>query len=377
MRKAPGRGFTLVELTVVMFILAMLAAMLLPAIQEMRENGRRASCQNNMHQIGLAVLSYNQESLAFPPSSTWYPGVSVDNPGNMLLESWIIKILPYLGQRPLYDFYTANRWVPSGNPNVQIPVPFTNPIFENFRKTWIPSLTCPSDTYSVRRESNLFMGSSNSQTRMLGDNWARCNYAANASLGFLLPGTYTYQDSPCNLPNAAFSFSAWQDKRLRGVMGANTSIAINSVELPDGVSNTVMLGEIRAGITQYDCRGIWAMAGGSTNSLWGHGYCGNDYGPNYSMSSGGDAIMGCNDIKNSQGGAQALAGMGMPCVPGTNSKQTARSMHRGGVYTCFCDGSVHWISDSIDSNPVYTLTPSIWDRLMLSADGFPVAPDAF
>ena len=62
--------------------------------------------------------------------------------------------------------------------------------------------------------------------------------------------------------------------------------------------------------------------------------------------------------------------MGMACYPGNgpNDQQTARSVHAGGVTTCFCDGSVHFINDTIQITPF----PSVWDKLMLSMDGYPI-----
>ena len=136
-------------------------------------------------------------------------------------------------------------------------------------------------------------------------------------------------------------------------MGLNVGISLG--QMRDGASNTVLLAEIRAGVTSYDSRGVWALGGACSSALWAHGgIYGDDYGPNCPFVIS-DNLLNCTQIQDAFGGGYGpLAAEGMPCTARTwqgNDEQTARSMHPGGVNTCFADGSIHWISDYIQAAP--------------------------
>ncbi len=359
MTRRPLNAFTLVELLVVITIIGILISLLLPAVQAAREAARRMQCQNNLKQLGLAVLNYESQWKVFPPSSHWTSSSTVNTTNNPnLRESWIVMVLPFLEQQALHDSFDLTK-------------PTPDPANAVARSVSVPCLLCPTDTYN----RTAFNGSGSSMTNQMGDNWARCNYAANGSLGFLtVNGTHSmYND--INI-DGALTDGGWTNAKIRGVMGANASVAFSQIR--DGSSNTVLLAEIRAGVTSFDSRGVWAMAGGCPNSLWAHGYIGDDYGPNSSSSSMADDLMACSDVQAAMGGESALQEMGMSCSSGnwSNHQQTARSMHQGGVHSCFADGSIHWLSDFIEvsSSPSYT---SAWDRLMLSSDGLPIDTSAF
>jgi prepilin-type N-terminal cleavage/methylation domain-containing protein len=97
------RGFTLVELLVVIAIIGILIALLLPAVQAAREAARRSQCINNMKQIGLALHNYHDSYKSFPPSGVLY-GDPQNNPHQVPYHhSWLVMILPFLEQQPLYD----------------------------------------------------------------------------------------------------------------------------------------------------------------------------------------------------------------------------------------------------------------------------------
>ena len=96
------RGFTLLELLIVIAIVAVLIALLLPAVQQAREKVRSVQCQNNLVQLGVALQHYNQTFSVLPPGC-------VNDVGPILADSqgyrigWIAQILPYLGQDGLWN----------------------------------------------------------------------------------------------------------------------------------------------------------------------------------------------------------------------------------------------------------------------------------
>jgi len=330
------RGFTLVELLVVIAIIGILIGMLLPAVQAAREAARRATCRNNLRQLGLALHGFHDARNKFPPSVT-------QNKDGGLGPNWVIRILPYIEHQALFEQF-------------DLKVDISDPVNESARSTKLAEMMCPTDTYN----RDPFNGSGHGPTETFGDNWARGNYAANGALGH----------------RGGAKSPGWRSATRRGVMGMNTSLPLRYIA--DGASHTLLLAEIRAGVCAEDERGTWAMSN-CASSLWGHGGVDGDaYGPNCKMLDGDDSF-GCSRAQAAFGSAEALAKRGMGCYGQdlSSAQQGARSMHQGGVNTCFADGSVHFISDEIETTPSEDRDLSVWDRLNASSDRQPLSPSDF
>jgi prepilin-type N-terminal cleavage/methylation domain-containing protein len=83
-------AFTLIELLVVIAIIALLIALLVPAVQKVREAAATTQCRNNLHQIAVAMHNYHDQNGTFPP------GHQVTN--NHYYANWCILLLPYVEQ---------------------------------------------------------------------------------------------------------------------------------------------------------------------------------------------------------------------------------------------------------------------------------------
>ncbi len=127
-----SRGFTLIELLVVIAIIAVLIALLLPAVQSSREAARRIQCVNNLKQIGLALHNYHDALSILPPGyiavSKFIDGETDTAPG----WSWASMILPQLDQAPLYS-------------SINVYLPIQAAANTTATQTILSAFLCPSD----------------------------------------------------------------------------------------------------------------------------------------------------------------------------------------------------------------------------------------
>jgi len=306
-------AFTLIELLVVITIIGILIALLLPAVQAAREAARRAQCINNLKQLSLAVIHYESQFNSFPPSSyhnccapgsgqSGWPAATAN------FSNWVILTLPFLEQQALYNQYNHDR-------------PGSDAVNSTSRGTVLAAMRCPS-------ESNFdVLGTA------FSGNWARGNYGANAGTGFY----QTWSSRPS-------WFDTWPNKpaagkESKGIMGLNSALTAGGVR--DGLSNTVLLDEIRVGTTPGDMRGTWALGGPGASATSAHGNIyGDASGPNPCNSLADDMSSYCTDDTTNC----------MGCCTGNWGQGAARSQHAGMVHAAMGDGSVHGFTDFIAGN---------------------------
>jgi prepilin-type N-terminal cleavage/methylation domain-containing protein/prepilin-type processing-associated H-X9-DG protein len=128
--KRRSTGFTLIELLVVISIIAVLIALLLPAVQQAREAARRTQCKNNLKQMGLAIHNYAESFSRLPPGYIANADLTQTTPG----WGWGAMILPQLDQTPLYNALNFNSPIEAAS---------NAPALQTVVKAYL----CPSDVY--------------------------------------------------------------------------------------------------------------------------------------------------------------------------------------------------------------------------------------
>jgi prepilin-type N-terminal cleavage/methylation domain-containing protein/prepilin-type processing-associated H-X9-DG protein len=328
-------GFTLVELLVVVGIVGLLIALLLPAVQQAREAGRRTTCKNNIRQLSLAIQLYEGGHRHLPLSGiVQYPGYRSGMPFNLQYNSkpyqfvpnsgkmfsWIVQVLPFMEEKALHE-------------SIDMQVSILEQPQEPGSRL-IASLLCPSDVNSA----TLFQH----PTHTKGKKFAKGNYAAYVS-----PMHVEFQ---AVLPGALTSYPSHK-----------------SVRITDGMTKTLQLAEVRTRDNALDQRGAWALpwSGASLLALDVHDSDIDNFGradplPIGKTFSVSKTYLGQSQTPNNQGplydilfdcpdaaGAQLD---GMPCgtyAANNYHSAAARSRHTGGVMVAFADTSVRFLVDEV------------------------------
>ena len=289
-------------------IIGILVALLLPALQAAREAARRSKCNNNLKQLAIGLHNYHDVHRTFPPSITFDFG-EIPCWSSNFRANWAIRVLPYIEEENTYNLFDFSQVLSTDAPG--------STRNRQARGTSIATFLCPTDTGADTPFSGTIGGND-------GDNWARGNYGGNGANGglgiswqvsFLHAGMIVagVRQPPEQAPG-------WVDLTRRGVMGCNVSMPLSKIS--DGASHTILLGELRIGVNQFDHRGTWALGTAGSSSLFWHGYNGDANGPNV-CNDGSDDVLNCTYLRTTSPGLAALTADCMGCAAIPTSKPPA------------------------------------------------------
>jgi prepilin-type N-terminal cleavage/methylation domain-containing protein/prepilin-type processing-associated H-X9-DG protein len=313
------RGFTLVELLVVIAISGILVALLLPAIQAARESARRMTCSNNFRQVGVALHNFESTEKAFPAGieywdTPWCSSVGVIGPPAHAGWSWGTYLLPFLEEQAIYDGIDFKELESPGGRII-----YDGPKSFPFEGQFVSSFLCPSDP---------------NNRNLVTTTAARQNGGAR------------WEDlAPTNMAGVADSVS-WSCKGanpIPKVGGTDHSpkgngmllnrLRIKPKHVTDGTSNTLFVGEVITGKP-----GATAPDGTPSENI---GYFW--------------ASWNVMDTHNGINASLPFA-PGLSIYPWNASTAGFGSYHPGGCHFVFGDGSVHFISETIDQTALSAVT---------------------
>lgn len=329
-------AFTLIELLVVIAIIAILVALLLPAVQQAREAARRTSCKNNLKQLGTALHNHLDTHGSFPPGY-----VNYDESGNRYRTggwqvsvnemgfNWVCNIFPFMEQPGLHDQIVACNEDMLGDSSDHTANPSDHcehsAAFGHIGREQLKFMLCPSHP-AIR------------------ENFSNGTYGLEA----LAKGTYAASWGTSNM-------LSWEDKRTRGAFGcyyvSQNDIAPavggsgdgfqagngnSDADFVDGMSNTVLLSELRVYDSATDLRGTWMNPGMGATIFSAQN------GPNSRVN---DIIASCDTSIDSN---DILYCGSTEITDDETVTASARSYHQGGVNATLADASVRFISENID-----------------------------
>ena len=302
------RGFTLIELLVVIAIIAILIALLLPAVQQAREAARRSQCKNNLKQLGIAMHNYVETHKVFPYASAFTDTGKPDTATSSRLQgnqhSWFEFILPFVDMATLYSEINFDVHIQSATNRPHIEAKF------------FPVVSCPSNPYAEKG------------TRIDGNNFAGFGFSVQSGMYRPVGGTMnTGNTKDCTAGCPSFCRNndggingGWNNAPHTNNLGVRGMFARGATkfqpeDITDGLSNTLMIGEMKPHYIEYGSIFTFNVP----TSLF------------------------FLKINSSFLRAREEAGT----VAWQDASGHA-SYHKGGCHFLFADGSVRFLSDSID-----------------------------
>lgn len=305
-------GFTLVELLVVIAIIGILVALLLPAVQAAREAARRIQCTNNMKQMMLATLNYEQSRGELPPGSIFF-NEEGDAEARVGVLAWI---LPYAEDNALNDLIDPEKESKDASGKYVATQDRQLPDGTYLSGYVIDMYLCPSDQTP--------------KVSVAGDRpAARMNYSAsNGSMN-----RNTNSNCSCSETPAWNEYYAreelkeqpkWKDRGLYSGPFSRFEYPTKLRQITDGLSNTIFYGEVRPDCSVH-------AAGGWLHANNGSGLISTRIPINYDTCNERDAnVDGCHKLCN------------------WSTELGFKSNHPGGANFALGDGSVHFLNDGID-----------------------------
>ncbi len=333
-------GFTLVELLVVIAIIGILIALLLPAVQTVRESARRSSCINNLKQVALAFHNYENARRLLPPVKRFFTGNTTPAAANcesgMAHRSWVPDVLPYVEEQSLLSLFNLSQdwWVnqdgsaPSGGTAGNLDTPVTGN--RELVRSQLAIMQCPSCPVQNRIQDKI---ANPRKTGACGDY-------------FMVMGTGTNFNTAASLTTGTVTPGPGVSEEWSGCGASAKRPKATLAKITDGLSKTILLAE---------CAGredVWRdkmRYEANADDVSGNSKCararGGAWATNDNAYGFGDSLVsGCTKASSPTTGQIPTS---LFKVNGSNEwGWLMYSFHSGGANVAMADGSVQAVSEN-------------------------------